>query len=125
MTTSMLLNQVGELNDYDLQVLRDYAIEAPTPWRNVFERLIAAQERDWLERNAAGELEAVMLNRKDVADKLVSLELAAQKLATALTDAHASDHVVSAKLVLDAGKLADDIHEAIAPLLPDPPEEKK
>lgn len=44
MTTSVLLSHVGELNGHDLRVIRDFAIEAPEPWRNALSRLTEAAE---------------------------------------------------------------------------------
>ncbi len=42
MTTSVLLSHVGELNGHDLLILKDFAIEAPEPWRNAIDRLVEA-----------------------------------------------------------------------------------
>lgn len=56
MTTSILMNQGGPLNDHDLQVLRDYAIEAPWEWRKVFERLIAAADEEAREQDLEAQL---------------------------------------------------------------------
>lgn len=40
MTTSVLLAHVGYLNSHDIHTLRDFALEAPDPWRNVLTNLI-------------------------------------------------------------------------------------
>lgn len=50
MTTSVLVAQAGELLPYDIQVLKDYALDAPWEWRKAFEALIErAEEADTLE----------------------------------------------------------------------------
>lgn len=46
MTSSTLLTHGKYLNDHDLQVLRDYALEAPFEWRMALEQLIEAAHRD-------------------------------------------------------------------------------
>ena len=40
MTTSVLTTQRGYLTEYDLQVIRDFAIEAPWEWRMALEALV-------------------------------------------------------------------------------------
>lgn len=40
MTTSILMTHTQSLNGFDLQVLRDYAVEAPWEWRIAFEQLL-------------------------------------------------------------------------------------
>jgi hypothetical protein len=50
------MNQGGELNGYDLQVLRDYALEAPWEWRKTLERLIAAADEEAREEALEGQL---------------------------------------------------------------------
>lgn len=44
MTTSLLNTHGRYLNDHDLQVLRDYALEAPFVWRMALEQLIQYAE---------------------------------------------------------------------------------
>jgi len=45
MTTSVLTYQSGELNGFDAQVLRDFALEAPWNWKNALEQLVDAAEK--------------------------------------------------------------------------------
>lgn len=53
-TTSMLMCQTRSINDHDLQVLRDFALEAPWNWRVLFETLLEeleeARERENVEQ---------------------------------------------------------------------------
>jgi chromatin segregation and condensation protein Rec8/ScpA/Scc1 (kleisin family) len=43
-TTSVLMTHGRYFNNHDLQVLRDYALEAPWEWRMLFEQLADAAE---------------------------------------------------------------------------------
>jgi hypothetical protein len=45
MTTSVLTYQSGELNGFDAQVLRDFALEAPWNWKNALEQLVDVAEK--------------------------------------------------------------------------------
>ena len=44
MTASILSHCSGELTRFDIQVLKDYALEAPWEWRKLFESLIELAE---------------------------------------------------------------------------------
>ncbi len=44
MTTSILSACAGDLTGYDIQVLKDYAINAPWEWRKLFDSVIAVVE---------------------------------------------------------------------------------
>lgn len=83
MTTSLLMYQGGEFSDFDLQVLRDYALEAPWEWRKAFERLIAAANEEAREEV----LEAALTDWKDRAlksrEKIIAL---LEKMPDVVTD---------------------------------------
>lgn len=77
MTTSLLLCQTRYVNGYDLQVLRDYALEAPWNWRVLFETLLeevehARRQEDYEERTE--ELEALVNETRKKLDS-ISAEL--------------------------------------------------
>lgn len=114
MTTSVLLTQSGELSDYDMQVLRDYAVEAPQPWRNALGQLIAAQERDWTERDFHQKYLDLKKQAREAIDKLQDLVLTAQHHAIDLNDG--IDANVTVKQINAAEKLATAVDEALTTL---------
>jgi hypothetical protein len=69
-TTSVLMSHVGYLNDHDLQVLRDFALEAPDPWRNALNNLISAADELYREQELKEEVDelagALLRARLDV-----------------------------------------------------------
>lgn len=79
MTTSVLNTFTsGPLNDFDLQVLRDYALEAPEPWRHAFDRLIAAAEEQFREEELLAEIAELKEKMKTARGEVLSLVLACQ-----------------------------------------------
>jgi esterase/lipase len=53
MTTSVLMSHTRGLTDFDLQVVRDYALEAPWAWRLALEELVeCAEQSDKVEDEA-------------------------------------------------------------------------
>lgn len=44
MTTTIVSPCSGNLNDHDLQALRDYALEAPWEWRKLFDAIVETVE---------------------------------------------------------------------------------
>lgn len=79
MTTSVL-QACGELNEFDLQVIQDYAIEAPSPWRNALEQLVAAQKRDWVSKDQEEEIDELKAERKAATEKMQDLALGLERL---------------------------------------------
>lgn len=78
MTTSTLMTYGGEFNEYDLQVLRDFALEAPFEWRKAFERLIAAAEEEAREEELEAERDELKAKLKKAREDVLSMVLACQ-----------------------------------------------
>ncbi len=72
MTTSVLSYQYGELNDYDLQVLRDFALEAPWNWRQMFNALLHIVDQD---KDYEAELAALKGIRDDAVDAIADIKV--------------------------------------------------
>jgi hypothetical protein len=62
-TTSKLLSNTPEINEHDLQVVKDYALEAPWEWRMVLEAMVSIAEKHLYDDDLLGridELEAAL-----------------------------------------------------------------
>lgn len=77
MTTSILNTFTREFSEYDLQVLKDFALEAPYEWRLMFEQLIECANDSRSAQKVEDELNAL----KDSANKArTRLQVACEEL---------------------------------------------
>jgi hypothetical protein len=99
------MSHVGYLNDHDLQVLRDFALEAPDPWRNALNHLISAADELYREQELQEEVD-------ELASALLSARLAVLKCAAELTRAKTRD-------AIDAFEIIDQVNAKLTEIASD------
>lgn len=73
MTTSILVQHTDELNGYDLQVIRDFALEAPWEWRRALSAMADAYESFDELKEAKAALEQLLEENEGRATELKQL----------------------------------------------------
>lgn len=127
MTTSILSHKSNELTGFDIQVLKDFAVDAPWEWRMALEALIEVHE-DFQEdiRDFEGTEEAIEELRENCKDaiKEIRTEVKAfldKKLRTNADVAYMHKMVDDALQTLD--EASDVPPQPVAPSVPPPPPE--
>jgi exonuclease V gamma subunit len=122
MTTSLLMYHGGELSDFDLHVLSDYAIEAPWEWRKALERLIEAARREGDEEELEAQLDDWKGRALEAREKLIDL---LEKMPDVVTGKERVeiDRAVLERLEEVLAEVAEDLKEE--PKAEPKPKEKK
>jgi hypothetical protein len=108
------MNQGGPLNDFDLQVLRDYALEAPWEWRVTLERLIEAADEEAREEELEAKLDDWKGRALKARERIIAL---LEKMPDVVTDKEqiTMDRTLIERLEEVLAEVAEDLTEVEPP----------